>query len=416
MRGNTPEGNAAKPPPAVVTRHPLAFPPRFPHSPYVVLGAQSDHDSISHKRHEENPTRWIPMTQRLLIRWCAVTLLVIPISSAMAATAQAPGQAGTPPSAMTIHIPIPVTPLAELYGNLSQQLATQRNRGHDWVTLGGGSGFLKYRLWPHEQGSTTTEDRLLSHSTVPFGVEYGKHIKGSITKIAECGQRDVSAGTGDCRSQWPRCSSRPQLYGTSHQPGQRRAIPTQSCLLSEQGVDASPLMAQVYRSDLQEVLPAIDRKASGLVTIKPAVARIWNDLQEPLLLDETEQLWLALNPESTAVAESRRYPVVPQRVMVSSQGPRSCEATKPIPRLCRCPNRRIAFMTTAFMSISHCRCPSKKRINGCGKRSSDRNGRWASGRSRSSTRRSIHWVIRWSRIDSSRTIAADPAPQGDTGL
>jgi len=203
---------------------------------------------------------------------------------------------------MTIHIPIPVTPLAELYGNLSQQLATQRNRGHDWVTLGGGSGFLKYRLWPHEQGSTTTEDRLLSHSTVPFGVEYGKHIKGSITKIAECGQRDVSAGTGRLSVTVATMFKQGRSYTVLPTSQVSAVQSTQSCLLSEQGVDASPLMAQVYRSDLQEVLPAVDRKAAGLVTLKPAIARIWNDLQEPLLLDETEQLWLLLNPESTAAA------------------------------------------------------------------------------------------------------------------
>ena len=127
---------------------------------------------------------------------------------------------------MTIHILIPVTPLAELYGNLSQQLATQRNRRSRLDHLGGGSGFQMYRLWPDEQGSTTAEDRLLSHSTVPFGVEYAKHIKGSITKIAECGQRDASAGTGRLSVTVARCSEKrgPQLYDTSVQPGQRRAI------------------------------------------------------------------------------------------------------------------------------------------------------------------------------------------------
>ena len=293
-------------------------------------------------------TRWIPLTQRLLIRWCAVTLLVIPVSSAIAATAQAPGQTGTPPSAMTIHIPIPVTPLAELYGNLSQQLATQQNRGHDWITLGGGSGFLKYRLWPHEQGSTTAEDRLLSHSTVPFGVEYGKHIKGSITKIAECGQRDASAGTGRLSVTVATMFKQGRSY-TILPTSQVSAVQsTQSCLLSEQGVDASPLMAQVYRSDLQEVLPAIDRKASGLVTIKPAVARIWNDLQEPLLLDETEQLWLALNPESTAMAGVAPLSGGPAAGYGVIARPTVVRGAKPIPRPLPLPEPQDRFHDDGF--------------------------------------------------------------------
>lgn len=242
------------------------------------------------------------LMKRHLIRWCAVILLATPITSAMAAGMQPPGQAGTQPSAMTIHIPIPVTPLAELYGNIHQQLATHRSHGREWVTLGGGSGFLKYRLWPDEQGSTTAGDRLLSHSTVPFGVEYAKQIKGAITKIAECGLRDASTGTGRLSVTVATMFKQGRSY-TVLPASQVSAVQSaQSCVLSEQGVDASPLMAQVYKSDLLEILPSVDRKAAGLVTLKPAVTRIWNELQEPLLLDETEQLWLVLNPETTAAA------------------------------------------------------------------------------------------------------------------
>lgn len=247
-------------------------------------------------------SRWIPLTQHPLIGACALILLAIPITPAMAVNPQVPGPAVVKPSAMTVHVPIPVTPLAELYGNINQHLATHHSHGREWITLGGGSGFLKYRLWPDEQNSTTAADRLLSRSTVPFGVEYAKQMKGSITKIAECGQRDAATGTGRLSVTVATMFKQGRSY-TVLPASQVSAVQSaQSCLLSEQGVDASPLMAQVYRSDLQEVLPAVDRKAAGLVTLKPAIARIWNDLQEPLLLDETEQLWLLLNPETTAAA------------------------------------------------------------------------------------------------------------------
>ena len=247
-------------------------------------------------------TSWISLSQRHLIRVYAAILIASPITSAMAASTQAPGQAGAKPSAMTIHIPIPVTPLAELYGNIHQQLATHQSRGREWVTLGGGSGFLKYRLWPDEPSSTLAGDRLLSNSTVPFGVEYAKQIKGSITKIAECGQRDASTGTGRLSVTVATMFTQGRSY-TIRPASQISAVQsTQSCVLSEQSVDAGPLMAQVYRSDLVSVLPTVDRKAAGLVPVKPAVARIWSDLQEPLLLDETEQLWLLLNPETIATA------------------------------------------------------------------------------------------------------------------
>ncbi len=247
-------------------------------------------------------TGWLPVTQHRLVLASVLVLLAIAITPARAASTQAPELAGAKPSAMTIHIPIPVTPLAELYGTINQQLGTHRSRNREWITLGGGSGFLKYRLWPDEQGSTTTGDRLLSHSTVPFGVEYAKQIKGSITKIAECGQRDAATGTGRLSVTVATTFKQARSYTLLPASQVSEVQSAQSCLLSEQGVDASPLMAQVYRRDVQDVLPAIDRKAAGLVTVKPAVARIWNDLQEPLLLEETEQIWLVLNPETTAAA------------------------------------------------------------------------------------------------------------------
>jgi len=88
-----------------------------------------------------------------------------------------------------------MTTLAEQYGNIQQTLAAGRSTGREWLALGGGTGFLKYHVWPGDQGSTITGDRLLSRANFPFGVEYAKKIKGSITKIAECGRQDAASGT-----------------------------------------------------------------------------------------------------------------------------------------------------------------------------------------------------------------------------
>ena len=75
-------------------------------------------------------------------------------------------------------------------------ISSHRIDGREWIALGGGTGFLKYRLWPGEHGYTATGDRLLSQATFAFGVEYAKHLNGSLTKMAECGQRDAATGTG----------------------------------------------------------------------------------------------------------------------------------------------------------------------------------------------------------------------------
>jgi hypothetical protein len=235
-------------------------------------------------------------------------------------------------SSMTIHVPIPVTALAEQYGNIHQTLVAHRSSSRDWVALGGGTGFLKYRIWPGEQSSRTIEGRLLSQSSVSFGVEYAKQIKGTVTKIADCGQQDATTGTGRLSVTLATTFSQGQAYTLLPASNVTAVEATRPCLLSEQGVDTAPLMAQVYRSELQGTLPTIDRKAAALVTLKPAVTHIWNDLQEPLLLDEAEGLWLQLNPEAIGPAGVESLSGTPAAGYGVTARPTVVRGTKPLSR------------------------------------------------------------------------------------
>ena len=89
-------------------------------------------------------------------------------------------------------------------------------------------------------------------------------------------------------------------------------------------------MAQVYRSELQEMLPTVDRKAATLVTLKHAVTHIWNDLQEPLLLDEAEGLWLQLNPEAIGPAGVESLSGTPAAGYGVTARPTVVRGTKPL--------------------------------------------------------------------------------------
>ncbi len=123
---------------------------------------------------------------------------------------------------------------------------------------------------------------------------------------------------------------------------------TRPCLLSEQGVDTAPLMAQVYRSELQGTLPTIDRKAAALVTLKPAVTHIWNDLQEPLLLDEAEGLWLQLNPEAIGPAGVESLSGTPAAGYGVTARPTVVRGTKPLSRHLPLPDLRSQFHDDGF--------------------------------------------------------------------
>ena len=88
-------------------------------------------------------------------------------------------------SSMTLHVPIPVLALREVYNGIHRDLAAQRTATREWIPLGGGTGFLKYRIGAGDQDSRTANGQLISQATFPFGVEYGKPRNGSRTKVAD---------------------------------------------------------------------------------------------------------------------------------------------------------------------------------------------------------------------------------------
>lgn len=251
-------------------------------------------------------------------------------------------------SSMTVHVPIPMTTLAEPYATIHQTLTTHRNSHKDWVALGGGTGFMKYRIWPGEQSSTTTGVRLLSQSSVPFGVEYAKQINGTVTKIADCGQQDASTGTGRLSVTLATTVTQGRAYTLLAASSVTAVEANRPCLLSEQGVDTAPLMAQVYRSELQGILPTVDRKAGALVTLKPAVAQVWKDLQEPLLLDEAEGVWLQLNPEAIGPAGVETLSGTPTAGYGVTARPTVVRGTKPLSRNLSLPDLQSQFHDDGF--------------------------------------------------------------------
>lgn len=263
--------------------------------------------------------------------WFCVTLLLLadPTTSSAAGKKVTPRQRDET-SSITLHVPIPMLALREVYNGIHRDFSSQRTATREWIPLGGGTGFLKYRIWPGDQASKTASGRLISHATFPFGVEYAKPLNGSLTKVAECGQSDVTAGAGRLSVQLATALVQGRGYGVIPKSTVAAIEPAGSCLLSNLNVDAAPLMAQVYRSELKKVLPAVDRKAAGLVSLKPAVGRIWKELQEPILLDEAESLWLLVNPESVGSAGVGTLSEIPAAAFGVTAKPTVVRGAKPV--------------------------------------------------------------------------------------
>ena len=92
----------------------------------------------------------------------------------------------------------------------------------------------------------------------------------------------------------------------------------------------------------------MDRKAASLVTLKPAVAHIWNDLQEPLLLDEAESLWLLVNPEAIGPAGVEALSGTPAAGYGVTARPSVVRGTKPVSRHLPVPELHDRFQDDGF--------------------------------------------------------------------
>ncbi|MCC2641258.1 MAG: exported protein of unknown function, partial [Nitrospira sp.] len=277
----------------------------------------------------------------------AIILNICSAFLASAADTKAPQQLHGEVSGITVHVPIPVTALAELYAGIHKD-HVHRTEGREWIALGGGTGFLKYKLWPGEQGYTATGDLMLSQATFPFGVEYAKQINGSVTKIAECGQQDPATGTGRLSVSLTTTFAQGRSYGLLPTSTVTDVKPKRPCLLSEQGVDAAPLMAQIYRGHLQRKLSAVDRKATSLMALKPAVGRIWRDLEEPLLLDEEQAIWLVVNPESIGTAGIESLSGTPAAGFGVTARPVVVRGAQPVPKHLALPELQGRFTDDGF--------------------------------------------------------------------
>lgn len=293
------------------------------------------------------------MAERNLLRprslWlCAIFLLFADPTASSATGKKVSSQQRDQTSSITLHVPLPVLALSEIYNGIHRDGDSPRNMTHEWIPLGGGTGFLKYRIWPGDQDARTVNGRLISHTTFPFGVEYAKPINGTLTKVADCGQSDATGRTGRMSVQLVTTFTQGRGYGIAPKSTVAAIEPAGSCMLSDQNVDAAPLLAQVYRSELQRVLPSVDRKSIGLVSLKPAVSRIWKELQEPILLDEKESVWLLVKPESVGAAGVGTLSEVPAAAFGVTARPTVVRGTKPVSPPSPLPDAQDRFHDDGF--------------------------------------------------------------------
>ncbi|MET0516240.1 MAG: DUF4403 family protein [Nitrospiraceae bacterium] len=213
----------------------------------------------------------------------------------------------TEPSTLRIQMPVPLAVIQPLYERIYDGHDSNHLSPDTWIPLGGGTGFLKYRPGLVESNLNQNSHAILARANVNFSLEYAKKVDGTITKLAECGagaepDRPGRLVVNTYTTLTPTRDYR--LLTTSHV---RSVDSGKSWVRRQHNVDATPLMAQVYRSGLESRLPQLDRRLQGALSIKSKTAEVWRKLQEPLQLDDQGFIWLLVSPAHV------KYPKTPPK-------------------------------------------------------------------------------------------------------
>lgn len=241
------------------------------------------------------------MKQRRLLLLAQTILLFL--SSEQSAVTLA--RAGEPvePSTFLLHLDLPAAVVEPSFTRLYDGDGADRHGSQEWITLGGGTGFMKYQAMRRHSELKVTASELLSQATIDFSLEYAKRNNGTIVKVAECGSGVAGGRPGRIEVTISSLLSTRADY--SFEPASRvtSVQSTQSCLLGSERVNAAPLMTQVYRSRLESLLPVLNRTIREAVSFKKRIKDAWGRLQAPIQLDDGGTMWLLLSPLHTEAVE-----------------------------------------------------------------------------------------------------------------
>jgi hypothetical protein len=127
---------------------------------------------------------------------------------------------------------------------------------------------MKYRARHTGSELGLNGNQMVSRAMIQFSMEYARQANGSFTKVADCGGESAGGQTGllgvNVSSQFS--YQRDYSFGPSSRITSVEAL--HACLLGPERVNAAPLMAQVYRSRLESMLPLLDRSIRDAVSFK----------------------------------------------------------------------------------------------------------------------------------------------------
>ncbi|HEX2055629.1 MAG TPA: DUF4403 family protein [Nitrospiraceae bacterium] len=240
---------------------------------------------------------------------------------------------------MLLHVELPTAALQPSFDRLYDGHLAGRQGPQEWVALGGGTGFIRYQANRRHSALEVHAKEIRSQATIEFSLDYAKPIAGKVTKTADCGVGAGGSQPGRLAVTISSLLTYQRNY--SFEPSSRvtSVDVLHPCLLGPDRVNAAPLMAQVYRSRLESMLPALDRSLRETVSFKAKLSDAWARLHAPIQLDESGTMWLLLSPLHTEGLEpaSRNGTVSAEVGVVATprvvMGRKPVLAARPLPAL-----------------------------------------------------------------------------------
>lgn len=238
----------------------------------------------------------------VLLLGLPLMLLAMGLPLAPGARADAPEDT-TEASTLLLRLELPASSFRPILEHTHNGQGAPQLGPHEWIPLGGGTGFMRYQAKPQHLELALAGNQLLSHASIEFSLEYAKQVNGAYQPFAHCGLSSTAAQAGlllvsTSSRLW---YQRDYTFGTSSQV--TKVDDRQPCWLGPKRVNGAPLMAQVYRKRLESLLPSVDRQLQAASSFKGRIAEAWSKLQAPIQLDDQGTMWLVVHPTWTQATE-----------------------------------------------------------------------------------------------------------------
>lgn len=207
------------------------------------------------------------------------------------------------PSTLILDIAMPLDSLYAAWDRIDAELPVVHQGPEGWISLGGGTGYLNYRLTGGTTAFRATRHHIDIVKSSEVSADYARKTNGAVVKLTACGAGPLNDRPSRLEIRARTDLSFTQEYSLGLHTTILAVQPREPCKLRNLDIDAAPLIAQIARSALSHHLRTVDRQVARSFEFREKAEAVWRQLQDPIPLDDGGQTWLRLNPGQISADE-----------------------------------------------------------------------------------------------------------------